>query len=125
MGDVLVRIPGLLKVPGSRGTATYLASARAGATDGGPVFLSKQGPGVYCYVTVFVDGVKLFQARSASEDAQNPQRNSFPMQPFNFDGLRVSDFAAAEYYSGAASIPAEYNATGSSCGVLLLWTRER
>ena len=38
--------------------------------------------------------------------------------------LEVSDFAAVEYYAGA-EIPAQYNRTGSSCGVLLLWTRER
>ena len=29
------------------------------------------------------------------------------------------------YYPGGSTIPMQYNRTGSSCGVLLLWTRER
>jgi TonB-dependent Receptor Plug Domain. len=39
--------------------------------------------------------------------------------------LNVSEFAAIEFYSGGATIPAQYNRTGASCGVILLWTRER
>jgi hypothetical protein len=38
--------------------------------------------------------------------------------------LRVSEFAAVEAYHGA-TIPVEYNMTGSACGVLLFWSRER
>jgi len=39
--------------------------------------------------------------------------------------LDVNEFAAVEYYPGGTSLPIEYNRTGSACGVLLLWTRER
>jgi hypothetical protein len=39
--------------------------------------------------------------------------------------LAVDQFAGIEFYAGGASIPIQYNKTGSSCGVLLLWTRER
>jgi hypothetical protein len=42
----------------------------------------------------------------------------------NLENLRVDDYAAIEHYAGA-SIPAQYNKTGSTCGVLLLWRRER
>jgi len=42
----------------------------------------------------------------------------------DLEKLRVDDFAAMEHYSGA-SIPVQYNKTGSTCGVLLLWRRER
>jgi hypothetical protein len=38
--------------------------------------------------------------------------------------LRVSQFAGIESYTGA-QIPVKYNATGSACGVLLFWSRER
>jgi hypothetical protein len=38
--------------------------------------------------------------------------------------LRVAQFAAIESYTGA-QIPVKYNATGSACGVLLFWSRER
>jgi hypothetical protein len=40
------------------------------------------------------------------------------------DKMQVEDYGGIEIYSGAATIPAEYNMTGSSCGVILLWTRE-
>jgi hypothetical protein len=39
--------------------------------------------------------------------------------------MNVAEFAALEFYSGGATIPIQYNRTGSSCGVMLLWTRER
>jgi hypothetical protein len=33
------------------------------------------------------------------------------------------DLEGMEVYRSAAEIPPEYNATGSACGVILLWTR--
>jgi hypothetical protein len=42
----------------------------------------------------------------------------------DLDKTTVDMLAGVEYYAGA-EIPAEYNGTGSACGVLLLWTRER
>jgi hypothetical protein len=43
----------------------------------------------------------------------------------DLEKLTVDTFAGVEYYPGGASIPPQYNKTGSNCGVLLLWTRER
>jgi len=43
----------------------------------------------------------------------------------NLQQMRVDQFAGVEFYPGGATIPSQYNKTGSSCGVLLLWTRER
>lgn len=43
----------------------------------------------------------------------------------DLEKLRVDQFAGVEYYPGGASIPPQYNKTGTSCGALLLWTRER
>jgi hypothetical protein len=43
----------------------------------------------------------------------------------DLEKLRAEEFAGVEYYAGGASIPIQYNRTGSSCGVILLWTRER
>jgi hypothetical protein len=57
-----------------------------------------------CSVVIYVDGV------------QNPDRNLL--------SLRVEDYAAIEAYVGARA-PAKYNGTGSGCGVLLFWSRER
>ena len=43
----------------------------------------------------------------------------------DLEKLSVSEYAGVEYYSGPATIPAEYNKTSSSCGVLLFWMRDR
>lgn len=109
LSDVLGRLPGLMKVP--IGSRTYLASGRSMGNDGGPVFMSRRAQNVWCFVTLYVDGVKLYQAPDAS--------------PPDYNLLPTTEYSAAEYYGGAASVPAQFNATGSSCGVLLLWTRER
>ena len=51
-----------------------------------------------------------------------------------FEGMRLVwrvlaaaliPIAAVEFYAGGATIPVQHNKTGSNCGVLLLWTRER
>ena len=43
----------------------------------------------------------------------------------DLEKMRVDQFAGVEYYPGGASVPPLYNKTGSHCGTLLLWTRER
>jgi len=37
--------------------------------------------------------------------------------------VRPSELAAVEVYTSPASIPPEFNMTGSACGVIALWTR--
>lgn len=106
------RMAGLMKVP--VGPNTYLASGRSLGNDGGPVFQSKMGPNVYCWVTVYVDGTKIFQGPGSSVS-----------KPPDFNNMSIAEFSGAEYYGGGATVPPEFNATGTSCGVLLLWTRER
>ncbi len=105
-------VPGLIKVNG-RGPMQYLASGRSAGTDGGPAFQSKMGSNVWCFVTIYVDGVLRFRG---PDSPSNP--------PPDLSELSATNFAGAEYYPGGASVPVEYNATGTSCGVLLLWTRE-
>ncbi|MEP6493244.1 MAG: carboxypeptidase regulatory-like domain-containing protein [bacterium] len=58
-----------------------------------------------CAVDVYLDG-----ALSTDNDLEK---------------LRTNQFGGVEYYSGGATIPPQYNRTGSSCGVMLLWTRDR
>lgn len=43
----------------------------------------------------------------------------------DLEKMRVDQYAGIEFYSGASSIPMQYNKTGSTCGVLLFWSRER
>lgn len=58
-----------------------------------------------CPVVVYIDGIQ-----STDNDLQK---------------MLITDYAGVEFYSGPATVPAQYNATGSDCGVLLFWTRER
>ena len=43
----------------------------------------------------------------------------------DLEKLPVNEYAGVELYLGGASMPVLYNKTGSSCGVLLLWMRDR
>lgn len=48
-----------------------------------------------------------------------------PLAYRDLERMQVNEYGAIEIYSGPATIPSEYNHTGSSCGVILMWTRER
>jgi len=91
----------------------YISSGRkCGA---GPAFLScAKGPSA-CPVTMYLDGVLIYDAVRDGVGDQMPDLSRYNSR----------DYAAAEYYAGGASLPIRYNATSSGCGVLLLWTRER
>jgi hypothetical protein len=58
-----------------------------------------------CVIAVYVDGV--------------------PYSDNDLNKFQVPEYAAVEFYAGAASVPPEFNKTGSACGVLLFWTREK
>ena len=94
----IVRTIAGAKVACSRSGSTCVAATnRAGGKNA-------FGRGI-CPVDVYVDGVVY-----TDNDLQK---------------LRVDQFAAVEFYAGPAQTPVQYNKTGSNCGVMLLWTRER
>ena len=76
------------------------------------IVVATRGPGGFgsCLPQVYVDGNRMFVH---SEDDQANALETVP--PENVEAI--------EAYQGAATIPAEYNMTGSVCGVLLIWTR--
>jgi hypothetical protein len=90
----------------------YLASGRKCGT--GPTLLSCKGGPQPCPVTLYLDGLVVYDAA----------RDDFRQMP-DLSRYNTRDYAAVEYYAGGASMPVRYNATSSGCGVLLLWTRER
>jgi hypothetical protein len=47
-----------------------------------------------------------------------------PVTDLNLSQLSVADYAGIESYRGGSGIPPQYNMIGSTCGVLLFWTRE-
>ena len=61
--------------------------------DGGAALQAK-GARPACYVTVFVDGVKIFQPPATTA---NPAPD--------FDKMNVNEYAAAEFYPGGALDP--------------------
>jgi hypothetical protein len=59
-----------------------------------------------CEVEIYLDGV--------------------PSADHDLEKLHVRDYGAVEFYAGGASVPIQFARTnGTSCGVLLLWSRER
>ncbi len=69
--------------------------------------VTARGP-ASCYPDVYIDGVL------AVKDGPGVDLHNFS----------ATDFAGVEFHTGATA-PPEYSGTGSGCGVLLLWTRER
>jgi hypothetical protein len=43
----------------------------------------------------------------------------------DLEKMKIPEYAGVEWYPGGSTAPAEYNMTGSSCGILLFWTRDR
>jgi hypothetical protein len=76
-----------------------------------------------CYATSFRQ--KSGQAMSGGECPVDVYLNGAAATDNDLQKMQTLDFAGVEYYGGGATIPAQYNRTGSSCGVLLLWLRER
>jgi len=77
-----------------------------------PVIVSRRslsGPGSrICPPLVFVDGVQMGNTET-----------------WDVDHLSIADIEAVEAYNGPAVIPPQFNATGSKCGVIVIWRRIR
>ncbi len=101
------RLPSDITVAGPNG-AKYLVSGRRMCS--GPALRACKTPD--CFVSVYQDGAKIF-------DSSNPGGIRV-----DFEHMSSRDYEAAEFYQGA-EIPAEYNSTGSACGVLVLWSRTK
>ena len=63
-----------------------------------------------CFMSVYLDGALYYSA-------------SMPGAPFDMSRFPIHQLQGVEVYRSAAEMPVEYNATGSLCGVVLLWTK--
>ena len=109
LGTILREKPGVQLV--TNGTAILLSSARnPSGPPPPPGVRGRGGPPPGCWASVYLDGIPIYK----TGDRGGPPDLS------RFDGR---DFAAAEYYVGAAQTPPQYSGPKSGCGVLLLWTR--
>jgi hypothetical protein len=77
----------------------------ARSPNAGPALGSKATGGT-CAVAVYENGVRL-------------------TSPPNFDRVNVDDYAGVEFYAGAETYPVWISPTNNSCGILLLWLREK
>lgn len=75
-----------------------------------------------CYATSFRQ--KSGHVMSSGECPVDVYLNGIASTDNDLQKMPTMQFAGVEFYAGA-TIPALYNKTGSSCGVLLLWQRER
>jgi hypothetical protein len=66
----------------------------------------------HCYMQIIIDGIRVYE---------HTADNSMP--PVDLASYLPSDLAAVEIYRGAAETPLEFNATGSECGTIVLWTK--
>lgn len=88
------------------------AAAGLGGAPAEQVATCKNPPYVddVCFMSVYIDGALYFS-------------NDMPGLPFDLSGMSIMNFQGLEVYRSAAEMPVEYNATGSYCGVILLWTK--
>lgn len=63
-----------------------------------------------CPAQVFLDGILVSQGAGVLIDVNN---------------YIVETLAGVEYYAGPAETPPEFNVPGTTCGTLVLWTRDR
>jgi hypothetical protein len=63
-----------------------------------------------CIPSVYIDGMRMF-VRDGRDQSEA------------LNMVSPDDIEAIEAFQGSASIPAEYNTMGSTCAVLLIWTR--
>ena len=94
-------------VASSRGTQSFLRTIRPSRAD-----IAQGARTQVCYAAVAVDGVLVYRG---SEDGSEPL--------FDINSLSTLNVAGVEFYAGGATMPAKYNGTRMTCGLILIWTR--
>jgi len=108
--------PELLRKNEYRTLASLIQAAAPGAhvihRGGRAYVLGRKG----CAMAVWIDGIiQYLPSNGGSAAFAPPDLNEWP----------VEEIEGVEVYVGPTETPAEYNLTGSDCGVLLIWTRHR
>lgn len=98
--DLFYRIPGFMLTASGRSGRLELQTTR------GPSGLRSRK----CVADVYMDGIRMGAA--TERDALG-----------ELDAIAPEDIEAIEAYVSAATIPPQFNTTGSACGVVAIWTR--
>jgi hypothetical protein len=113
------RLPGVRLIRTKAGH-TYLASGRErkqceyvflACTQAKP--LDSQAIPDECYVTVYRDGILLYDLKALGSTSPPP----------DFGAIDVDQLGGIEFYPSGATAPGNYRDTG--CGLVLLWSRDR
>ena len=67
-----------------------------------------------CYMSVILDGVAIYRARSRTEVPPDFSRD-----------FMIMSLESVEVYRGAAQTPLEFSGYDLDCGVIVMWTRRR
>ena len=97
--DVVRRIPGIQLSRPQSGFGVY-ASAGRGANRGRP-----------CFVAVMIDRTWVYEGKRGE-------------LPFDLNSISPDIVAAMEYYRGMSYTPAEFGKERTTCGTLIIWTRQ-
>ncbi len=110
--DILRKVQGihLVRFDDRAGVAAAAGTSRHRNMSFVPNPRASQGVPLACYMAVYLDGAMIWSPNSLA-------------RPPNLDDFALNQMAAIEVFRTAAEIPPEFNAMGSDCGVLSMWTR--
>jgi hypothetical protein len=113
VSDVLRRVPGLTLTYLPNGGGMAVQMSRAGTTSTCPIGAQCKKD-TRCFAQVYLDGMRIYAPGQQPADSRG----------FSIDEFKVVHLQAIEVYKGPAATPAQFNMTGSSCGTVVLWTRD-
>jgi hypothetical protein len=93
----------------SAATGRGIAAVELSPAAGSVVTCSGKTMPAACYMSIYVDGVRIWAPGSRD--------------PPDFDQMRNNQYQGVEIYRGPSELPIQYQGTGAACGAILLWSR--
>lgn len=109
VSEVLALLPGVRLIRSPFGGGANVASARDQSHGQGGALSGGSRRSTPCLSAIVLDGAFVYQANGET--------------PFDVNSIRLADVVGIEFYRSAAEMPAEYNGTRTTCGLLVLWTK--
>lgn len=101
--------PGMeIRRDGARPSQAYVVGGRLQVPGG--AFTNGGNPPGPCFAAVVLDGAFVYQGNQGQP-------------PFDINSIPPTLIAGMEFYASAASMPAKYNGTRGTCGLMIIWTR--
>ncbi len=108
--NILSRLPGVKIVRSRRNQAACVGTTRGTQSFIGTAVVGCWGSVIACPAAVFLDGALVYGGMPGEE-------------AFDVNSLQPSEIAGVEFYAGPAQMPVELNATRTTCGALVIWTK--